>query len=146
MHVPVVEGVQPGQLEQPWICPHCWQVSDGVPEHAGATWNSCGGDGNPVRSTLQQICPVQSVSALHAFAHELAHTPLQHSCPVVAQSADVVHAFGHGSFCGFRHNPAAFRFGSIVFADVQQISPDVVLQSVDVEHALGQRLAGVQIA
>lgn len=37
------------------------------------------------------------------------------------------------------------RFGSIVFTDVQQISPLFVAQSVLVLHAFGHKLAAVQI-
>jgi hypothetical protein len=63
---------------------------------------------------------------------------------MVAQSAEVVHAVGQGSYVGFKQTPLALKLGSTVFADVQQISPLVVSQSVLVPHAFGQRLAGVQ--
>jgi hypothetical protein len=62
LHVPVAIVVQPAQLVQPRSDPHCEQVYAGVPVHAGATRNSCGGIGRPDRSILQQICPVQSLS------------------------------------------------------------------------------------
>ena len=117
----------------------------GVPEHIGDTLNSCGGSGKPDRSTLQQILPLQSLSLTQSLAHESAHTPSQQSCLVALQSADVVHDFGQASTAGLRQMPLAFRFGSMVFADVQQTSPDVVSQSLDAAHAFGQRLAGVQI-
>jgi hypothetical protein len=144
LHVPLVIGVQPGQ-RLAHDEPHDAHVRAGVPWHDGDTLNSCGGIGKPARSTLQQICPVQSLSSLHDFGHELAHTPSQQSWPVLLQSAEVVHAFGQGSFAGLRHRPVTLRFGSTVFADVQQTSPDVVSQSLLVPQLFGQRLAGVQI-
>ncbi len=63
---------------------------------------------------------------------------------MVAQSAEVVHAVGQGSYVGFKQTPLALRLGSTVFADVQQISPCVVSHSLLLPHALGQRLAAVQ--
>jgi hypothetical protein len=140
---------QPGQvvLLQPRAKPHCWHdVDTGVPVHVGATRNSCGGAGRPSELFLQQICPVQSLSSLHDFAHVDAHTPLQQSAAFAGQSCEVWHAFGHGSYAGLRHKPFAFKLGSIVFTDVQQTSPLFVAQSLLVAHAFGHSFAATQIA
>jgi hypothetical protein len=95
---------------------------------------------------LQQICPVQSLSSLHDFAHVVAHTPLQQSAALAGQSFEVVHDFGHGSYAGLRHRPFVFKLGSIVFTDVQQISPLFVAQSLLDPQAFGHWFAATQIA
>jgi hypothetical protein len=94
----------------------------------------------------QQICPVQSSFVVHDFAQVAAQMPPQHSCPVALQSADVVHAFGHGSTVGLRQRPAPLSEGSSFWADAQQISPFDVSHSVLVAQAFGHFAAGRQIA
>ena len=86
---------------------------------------------------------MQSVFFLHALAQVFAQTPSQQSWPVALQSDEVMHDFGHGSVCGFRHSPFTFKLGSTVFTDVQQTSPAVVSHSELVVQPFGHRLAGV---
>jgi hypothetical protein len=138
---------QPGHaVHVPREFAHCWHVVQmGVPEHVGDTRNSCGGGGSFTSVVWQQICPVQSSFDAHCLPQVFAHTPAQHSCPVALQSADVVQDFGHGSYIGFKQRPATLSDGSTVFADVQQISPLPVLQSLLVMHPRGQRFAGTQM-
>jgi hypothetical protein len=71
--------------------------------------------------------------------------PLQQSSPVEAQSADDVHALGHGSYCGLRQRPAAVRLESTACTEVQHTSPLVVWQSALAVQAFGHSLLGVQM-
>jgi hypothetical protein len=113
--------------------------------HDGATLNACGGTKFAAPPVLQQICPLQSLSSLHAFGQVAEHVPLQQIAAVVGQSDEVEHDFGHGSYAGFKQRPAALRLGSIVFTEVQHTSPLLVAQSLLVLHAFGHSFAGTQI-
>jgi hypothetical protein len=128
VQVPVPASVpHPGHRVHPTDVEHCeHDVNAGVPEHVGATLNACGGGGSLIALDLQQICPVQSLFVSHCFGHVVRHVPLQQSWPVVLQSAEVWHDLGHGSICGFKHSPPAFRLLSTALTDVQQISPRLV--------------------
>jgi hypothetical protein len=99
-----------------------------------------------MRADLQQICPEQSLLSRQVLGHVAWQTPSQHKLPPV-QSLDWVHAFGQGSYSGFRHKPAtsALRFGSLFRAVVQHTSLFVVSHSVEVEQALGHCQGGRQM-
>jgi hypothetical protein len=143
--VPAI-AVHPGhcKLLQLLNDPHCEHVSVGVPWHVGPVENVIGGRGTCRSAVLQQIMLEQSLSVWHAFGHVFWQMPPQQSGLVASQSLDVVHAFGQGAYCGFRHKPAAMRLGSSLPSVVQHTSPVVVLHSVLVVHDLGQLLACVQ--
>jgi hypothetical protein len=92
--------LHPAQLVQEELVPHAAQVVlIGVPEQVGPTLKRCGGVGACRTAVSQQIreVPGQSSSVLHALGQVLWQMPPQHSKPLAAQSADVVHVLGHGS-------------------------------------------------
>jgi hypothetical protein len=89
---------------------------------------------------------LQSLLTLHVLAHDVLHTPSQQiSPPIVLQSVDCTHFFGHGVVVGFRQSPETLRFGSEMATESQQTSLLSVLQSVDAAHALGHFEGGRQI-
>ena len=144
-----VPGVsQPWHPLQPAVAAHCWhEVYAGVPEHVGPVLKTWGGAAACACDVPQQILalPVQSSSDWHALGQVLWHTPSQQSCPVAAQSLDVLHALGHVSYIGLRHRPAALRLGSTLLTDVQHTSPMLVWQSLLALQAFGHSLPGKQI-
>lgn len=84
---------------------------------------------------------------MHTFGHVAEQWPPQQIgvCPLPLQSVSAWHAFGHGWNAGFKQTPDVLRFGSIVLAEVQQISPFIVLQSVSPAHPFGHSEAAVQM-
>jgi hypothetical protein len=120
----------------------------GVPEQRG-TWNDLGATGS-VPADRQQIrfCPLeQSLSCMQVLAQVAAQVPLQQIgvALVVAQSADEVHAVGHGVSEGVRQSPGAARFGSRACVVVQQASPLEALQPTSEKHEIGQSPGAVQM-
>jgi hypothetical protein len=144
-HVPVPASVpQPGHAQPlDWHSAHV--VKSAVPVQA-ATWKSAGAGGRSDAGDLQQICPVQSLLCSQLLAQVAAQSPLQQIGDVSepAQSEDVVHALGQVADDGLRQMPLVLRFGSRLLAEVQQISPPAVLQSVSPLHPVGHSFAGVQ--
>jgi hypothetical protein len=97
---------------------------------------------------LQQICPVQSLLALHDFGHVFWQMPSQQSGFVESQSLDALHVFGQAcapEYVGLKHKPWAVRSGSRAPTVVQQISPMLVLHAVLSVHGFGQALAARQM-
>jgi hypothetical protein len=145
-HVPVPASVpQPGHAQPlDWHSAHV--VKSAVPVQA-ETWKSAGAGGRSVAGDLQQICPVQSLLCSQLLAQVAAQSPLQQIGDVrePAQSEDVVHALGQVVDDGLRQMPLVLRFGSRLVAEVQQISPPAVLQSVSALQPVGHSFAGVQI-
>jgi hypothetical protein len=88
--------VHPGHAValHPYVAPHCWQVYAGVPWHVGPTGKTSGGSGTCSLVVLQQICPVQSLLALHDFGHVFWQMPPQQSGFVESQSLDALHVLG----------------------------------------------------
>jgi hypothetical protein len=84
---------------------------------------------------------------VQTFGQVAAQIPRQQSGALGApeQSSDEVHVRGHVPFAGLMHTPSVESPGSTVDAEVQQISPSVVLQSESAEHPVGHRLSVVQI-
>lgn len=123
-HVPGV--LQPAQLLQPGQVAH--DVMVGVPVHVGPVLNTCGGGADAICVVPQQIraVPEQSPSLLQDCGQVCWQMPSQQSSPVAAQSADAVHAVGHGEYWGLRQRPDAVTLESMAFAVVQQTSPWLV--------------------
>jgi hypothetical protein len=148
MQAPVPASTpHPGQLQLPLNETHWAQVvAVGVPVHVGATLKSSGAGGNRSAGDLQQICPVQSLLSLHTLGHVAEQWPAQQigAWPLPLQSVSCWHARGQASNAGFKQTPDALRFGSSAFADVQQISPFIVLQSVSPAQPFGHSEAAVQ--
>ena len=148
--VPAVAGsaLHPGQAQGAPCERQSWHVAaDGVPAHLGGALNSRGAGGRSRAGDLQQIWRGQSLSSVQSFGQLAAQIPRQQSGVVgdPLQSSDDVHERGHVAFDGLRQTPSVDSAGSTVDAEVQQISPLVVLQSESAEHPLGHSPCVVQI-
>jgi hypothetical protein len=98
------------------------------------------------QADLQQIWLVQSVLCVQVFAQVSEQRPLQQSgADIEVQFEELVQVWGQGSYSGFRHRPGTTKVGSRLPTDVQQISPEVVLQSALVAQALGHCEGGRQM-
>jgi hypothetical protein len=98
-----------------------------------------------IEADLQQIWAVQSVLCVQVFAQVAEQRPLQQSgANNEVQFAEVMQVWGQASYIGFRHRPGTLRVGSTLSTDVQQSSPEVVLQSALVEQTWGHREGGRQ--
>jgi hypothetical protein len=136
---------QPAQLVHPG---HAAQLAwVGVPEQVGPVLKMTGGGSAAAEAVPQQMRaePVQSSSDLQDCGQVAWQMPLQHSSPSERQSLELAHACGHCAYNGFKHRPEAVSDVSSVFAEVQQISPMLVWQSVLVAHCFGHSFAGRQI-
>lgn len=122
-------------------------VADGVPLHLGGAVNRRGAGGSSRAGDLQQISRGHSLSCLQTVGQLAAQMPRQQSGVEEApmQSSEDVHVRGHAVFDGLRHKPSVVSAGSTVDAEVQQISPSVVLQSESAEHPVGHSPGVVQI-
>jgi hypothetical protein len=90
---------------------------------------------------------VQSLLVWHCFSQVSEHTPSQQIEPLALpmQSDDCAHALGHALYCGLRQSPLAFNVESTFCTDVQQTSPEAVLQSVLAAQDLGHSEGGKQM-
>ncbi len=141
-------ALHPGQPQAGLCKRQSWHVAaDGVPVHLGGALNSRGAGGSSRAGDLQQISRGQSLSCVQTLRQLAEQIPRQQSgveeSPV--QSSDDVHVRGHVVFDGLRHTPSVESAGSTVDAEVQQISPLLVLQSESAEHPVGHSLCAVQI-
>jgi hypothetical protein len=145
--VRLVSTEQPMQLIQvmPAVIAHWAHVARvGVPPHSIPVRNVRGGGGRLTPVVVQQTNKPQSALVEHCLGQVSAHRPLQQSCPVALQSADVAQATGQASNFGLRQTPLTLSAGSATFADAQQASPVAASQSDVVVHAFGHRVPGKQ--
>jgi hypothetical protein len=143
----LVLTAQPMQLVQvmPAVVAHCEHVAMlGVPSHSIPVRNVRGGGGRRTSVVVQQMSEPQSALVEHCLGQESAHRPLQQSCPVALQSADVAQAIGQASNFGLRQTPVTLSAGSATFADVQQTSPLPASQPEVVVQAFGHRVPATQ--
>ncbi len=149
MQLPAAEeALHPAQAQDEPCERQSWHVAaDGVPAHRGGAGNSRGAEGSSRAGDLQQISRGQSLFCVHTFTQLAAQTPRQQSGALEApeQSSDEVQVRGHVALDGFMHTPSVESAGSMVDAEVQQISPLPVLQSASAEHPVGHWLCVVQI-
>jgi len=148
LHEPIVVAsqVQPGITGQEVALRVAQVAAAGVPMQRGPVVNVRVDLGARMRAELQQIWALQSLLTLHVLAHVVLHTPSQQiSPPIVLQSVDCAHFFGHGVVVGFTQSPETLRFGSRMATESQQTSLLSVLQSVDPVHDLGHFEGGRQI-